>query len=137
MLSSSIKLLLLLCLKHLTIVDNFIFRSVFMLTSPCHLTHLFLVIHLGFCFVHCSSFNTNQSNSCGRNKRHYILRVKALTFPGVMYKCECWTTKEAECRRIDAFELWCWRRLLRVSWTARKSNQSIPREINLEYSLKD
>ena len=51
MLSSSIKLLLLLCLKHLTIVDNFIFRSVFMLTSPCHLTHLFLVIHLGFCFV--------------------------------------------------------------------------------------
>ena len=61
--------------------------------------------------------------------------VKAMVFPVVMYGCESWTVKTAECRRIDAFELWCWRRLLRVPWTARKSNQSIQKEINLEYSL--
>ena len=51
--------------------------------------------------------------------------VKAMVFPMVMYRCETWTVKKAECRRIDAFELWCWRRLLRVPWTARRSNQSI------------
>ena len=62
--------------------------------------------------------------------------VKAMVFPGVMYGCESWTIKKAECRRIDAFELWCWRRLLRVPWTARRSNQSILKEINLEYSLE-
>ena len=56
--------------------------------------------------------------------------VKAMVFPVVMYECESWTIKKAECRRIDAFELWCWRRLLRVSWTARKSNQSILKEIS-------
>ena len=61
---------------------------------------------------------------------------KAMVFPVVMYRCESWTTKKAECRRIDAFGLWCWRRLLIVSWTARRSNQSILREINPEYSLK-
>ena len=55
--------------------------------------------------------------------------VKAMVFPVVMYGCECWTIKKAECQRIDAFELWCWRRLLRVPWTARRSNQSILREI--------
>ena len=60
--------------------------------------------------------------------------VKAMVFPVVMYGCESWTIKKAECRRIDAFELWCWRRLLRVPWTARRSNQSILKEINLEYS---
>ena len=60
--------------------------------------------------------------------------VKAMVFPVVMYGCESWTIKRAECRRIDAFELWCWRRLLRVPWTARRSNQSILKEINLEYS---
>ena len=60
--------------------------------------------------------------------------VKAMVFPVVMYGCESWTIKKAECRRLDAFELWCWRRLLRVPWTA-KSNQSILKEINLEYSL--
>ena len=54
--------------------------------------------------------------------------VQAMVFPVVMYRCESWTTKKAECRRIDAVELWCWRRLLRVSWTARKSNQSILKE---------
>ena len=61
--------------------------------------------------------------------------VKAMVFPVVMYGCESWTIKKAECRRIDAFELW-WRRLLRVPWTARKSNQSILKEISPEYSLK-
>ena len=60
--------------------------------------------------------------------------VKAMVFPVVMYGCESWTVKKAECRRIDAFELWCWRRLLRVPWTARRSNQSILK-INLEISL--
>ena len=62
--------------------------------------------------------------------------VKAMAFPVVMYGCESWTIKKAECRRIDAFELWCWRRLLRVPWTARRSNQSILKEINSEYSLE-
>ena len=62
--------------------------------------------------------------------------VKATVFPVVMYGCESWTVKKAECRRIDAFELWCWRRLLRVPWTARRSNQSILKEISPEYSLE-
>ena len=57
--------------------------------------------------------------------------VKAIVFPVVMYGCESWTVKKAECQRIDAFELWCWRRLLRVPWTARRSNQSILKEISL------
>ena len=59
-----------------------------------------------------------------------VLVVKAMVFPIVMYGCENWTIKKAECRRIDAFELWCWRRLLRVPWTARRSNQSILKEIS-------
>ena len=62
--------------------------------------------------------------------------VKAMVFPVVMYGCESWTVKKAECRRIDAFELWCWRRLLRVPWTARRSNQSILKEISLGCSLE-
>ena len=62
--------------------------------------------------------------------------VKAMVFPVVVYGYKSWTIKKAECRRIDAFELWCWRRLLRVPWTARRSNQSILREINPEYSLE-
>ena len=62
--------------------------------------------------------------------------IKAMIFPVVMYRCVSWTIKKAECRRIDAFELWCWRRLLRVPWTARSSNQSILKEISPEYSLK-
>ena len=60
--------------------------------------------------------------------------VKAMVFPVVMYGCESWTVKKAECWRIDAFELWCWRRLLRVPWTSRRSNQSILKELNPEYS---
>ena len=62
--------------------------------------------------------------------------VKAMVFPVVMYGCESWTIKKAECQRIDAFELWCWRRLLRVPWTARKSNQCILKEISPEFSLE-
>ena len=62
--------------------------------------------------------------------------VKAMVFPVVMYGCESWSIKKDEQQRIDAFELWCWRRLLRVPWTARRSNQSILKEINPEYSLK-
>ena len=62
--------------------------------------------------------------------------VKVMVSPVVIYGCESWTIKKTECRRIDAFELWCWRRLLRVLWTARKSNQSILKEISPEYSLK-
>ena len=62
--------------------------------------------------------------------------VKAIVFPVVMYGCESWTIKKAECQRIDAFELWCWRRLFRVPWTARRSNQTILKEISPEYSLE-
>ena len=62
--------------------------------------------------------------------------VKVIVFPVVMYGCESWTVKKAEHQRIDAFELWCWRRLLRVLWTARRSNQSILEEINPEYSME-
>ena len=65
-----------------------------------------------------------------------VLLVKAMVFPLVIYGCESWTIKKAECGRIDAFELWCWRRLLRVPWTARRSNQSILKEISSEHSLE-
>ena len=65
-----------------------------------------------------------------------VCLVKAMVFPVIMYGCECWTIKKAESGRIDAFELWCWRRLLRVPWTSRRSNQSILKEISPEYSLE-
>ena len=65
-----------------------------------------------------------------------VCQVKAMVFPVVMYGCESWTIKQAESQRIDAFELWCWRRPFRVSWTTRRSNQSILREISPEYSLE-
>ena len=75
-----------------------------------------------------------------KNQSHYFANkgplVKAMVFPIVMYGCECWTIKKAECQRIDAFELWCWRRLLRVPWTAGRSKQSILKEISPEYSLE-
>ena len=66
-----------------------------------------------------------------------IRLVKVMVFPVIMYGCESWTINEAECQRIDTFELWCWRRLLRVPWTARRSNQSILKEISPEYSLEE
>ena len=65
-----------------------------------------------------------------------ICLLKTMVFPVVMYGCESWTIKKTELQRIDVFELWCWRRLLRVPWTARRSNQSILKEISLEYSLE-
>ena len=65
-----------------------------------------------------------------------VFLVKAMVFPLVMYECESWTVKKAECQRIDAFELWCWRKLLRVPWTARRSNQSILKEISPGISLE-
>ena len=75
-----------------------------------------------------------------KKQRYYFVNkvclVKAMVFPVVMYGCESWTIKKADCQRIDAFELWCWRRLLRVPWTARRSYQSILKEINPEYSLE-
>ena len=75
-----------------------------------------------------------------KKQRHYfantVCLVKAIVFPVVMYGCESWTVKKAEHRRIDAFELWCWRRLLRVPWTARRPNQSILKEISPGYSLE-
>ena len=75
-----------------------------------------------------------------KKQRHHFANkvhlVKAMVFPVVMYGCESWTIKKAEYGRIDAFELWCWRRLLRVPWTARRSNQSIHKEINPEYSME-
>ena len=66
-----------------------------------------------------------------------VCLVKAMVFPVIMHGCDSWTIKKAEHRRIDAFELWCWRRLLRVPWTARSSNQSILKEISPEYSLEE
>ena len=75
-----------------------------------------------------------------KSQRHYFAKkvhlVKAMVFTVVLYGCESWTLKKDECQRIDAFELWCWRRLLRVHWTARRSNQSILKEISSEYSFK-
>ena len=76
---------------------------------------------------------------CFANKKekHYFFRlVKAMVFPAVIYGCESWTIKKAEHWRIDAFELWCWRRFLRVPWTARRSNQSILKEISPEFSVE-
>ena len=75
-----------------------------------------------------------------KQKHHFskkLCLVKAVVFPLVMYRCESWTIKKAECQRINAFKLWCWRRLLRVPWTAKTSKQSILKEINPEYSLED
>ena len=65
-----------------------------------------------------------------------VLLVKSMVFPVIMYECESWTIKKADCQRTDAFELWCWRRVLRVPWTARRSNQSIIKEISPEHSLE-
>ena len=84
--------------------------------------------------------NYEQPRQHIRKQRHYfatkVCLVKAMVFPLVMYGCESWTIKKAERRRIDAFELWCWRRLWRVPWTVRRSNQSILKEISPEYSLE-
>ena len=84
--------------------------------------------------------NYDQPRQFIKKQRHTLLTkvhlVKAIVFPVVMYGYESWTIKKAECQRMDAFDLWCWRRLLRVSWTTRRSNQSILKEISPEYSLE-
>ena len=84
--------------------------------------------------------NYNKPRQHIKKQRHYFADkahlVKAMVFPVVLYGCERWTIKKAEHQRIDAFELWCWRRLLRVPWTARRSKQSIRKEISSEYSLE-
>ena len=83
--------------------------------------------------------NYDQRRQTIKKQRHYFANkglVKAMAFPVVMYGCESWTIKKAKCRRIDAFELWCWRRLLKVTWTTRRSNQSILKKISPEYSLE-
>ena len=93
-------------------------------------------------------FTTPWKKSYDQPRQHSIIKsrditlptqihlIKTMVFPVVMYGCESWTIKKAECQKIDAFELWCWRRLLRVPWTAGRSNQSILKEINPEYSLE-
>ena len=82
----------------------------------------------------------DKPRQCIEKQRHHFAEkvriVKAMVFPVVMYACESWTIMKAECQGIDAFELWCWRRFLIVPWTARRSNQSILKEINPEYSLE-
>ena len=79
----------------------------------------------------------DKPRECITKQRHYFVDiVRAMVFPGVMYGCESWTIKKAEHWRIDAFEQWSWRRLLRVAWTARRSNQSVLKEITPEYSLE-
>ena len=90
----------------------------------------------------CSKWHVVNVNKCQlfkkkKRHRHYFAKKgKAMVFPVVMYGCESWNVKKAEHRRIDAFELWCWRRLLRIPWTARRSNQSILKEINPGRSLE-
>ena len=82
----------------------------------------------------------DKPRQCVKKQRHYsakkIHTVKAIVFPVVKYSCESWTVKKAECQRTDDLELWCWRRLLKLPWTTRRSNQSILREINPQYSLE-
>ena len=83
----------------------------------------------------------DKPRQCIQKQRHHFANkvriIKAMVFPVVMYGCESWTIKKAECQKIDAFKLWCWRRLLQVPWTARRSNQSILKEISPEYSLEE
>ena len=106
------------------------FKPAFSLSSFTFIKRLFSFCHKSgvICLsevIYISDININN---------HYIEKI--MVFPVVMYECESWTIKKAEHWRIDAFELWCWRRLLRVPWTARRSNQSILKEISPEYSLE-
>ena len=86
----------------------------------------------------CSCYDQHRQHN--KKQRHYFVNkihlVKAMVFSVVTYECESWTIKKAECQRTDAFELWCWRRLLRFPWTARRSDLSILKEIHSEYSLE-
>ena len=95
---------------------------------------------LGFVLISQGYYNKDKPRQCIKKQRHHFVNklwiVKGVVFPVVMYGCDSWTVKKAETRRTDAFELWCWRRLLKVLWTARRSNQSILKEISPEYSLE-
>ena len=96
---------------------------------------LYLLSHQG------QYIENDKPRQCIEKQRHHFAEkvriVKAMVFPVVMYACESWTIMKAECQGIDAFELWCWRRLLRDPWTARRSNQSILKDISLEYSWEE
>ena len=113
----------------------------FILGAPKSLQMVTAAIEIKGCLLFGRKAMTNLDSIL--KSRHYFANwsklvhlVKAMVFPVVMYGCESWTIKKAECWRIDAFELWCWRRLLRGPWTARRSNQSILKEISPEYSLE-
>ena len=111
------------------------------ISSSCALKSLWMVTAAMTLKDACSlEENYDKPRQHIKKQRHYfptkIHLIKAMVFPLVMYGCEIWTIQKTECQRIDAFELWCWRRLLRISWTARRSNQSILKEISPEYSLE-
>ena len=149
---------------YLALAGRFLTREVPLFLQTCFLLLTLFLLHMSwqrlvsyislgfysFCFIvfPCSSnsiisvdlcssmliFPSASSNRLSLSTEVHI--VKAMLFPVIMYGCENWTIKKVECQRIDAFELWCWRRLLRVPWTARRSNQSILKEISPEYSLE-
>ena len=100
------------------------------ITADGHCSH-----EIKRCFLLGKKAMTNLDKSKSRDIT-LPTKVKAMVFPVDMSRCESWTIKKAECQKTNALELWCWRRLLRVPWTARRSNQSILKEINLEYSLE-
>ena len=113
---------------------KYIFKLIFRPALQGRSIHISQGEKTGALWDYCSVwFGVLSSASTLSTKGHL---VKAVVFPVIMYGCESWTIKKVECQRIDAFELWCWRRLLRVPWTARRSNQSILKEINPEYSLE-
>ena len=115
--------------KQWQIVFSWTSKSLQMVTAAMKLRHLFLGRKA---MTNLDSILKNRDVTLPTRA---CIEKKAIVFPVVMDGCECRTIKETECWRIDAFELWCWRRLLRVPWTARRSNQSILKEINPEYSL--
>ena len=114
--------------KYMSVCQNnsFLFRKIILVT--CYIIKSLLILYPYYIVLDCLSRDISLPT-----KAHL---VKAMVFPVVMYGWESWTIKKAEYQRIDAFELWCWRRLLRVPWTARRSNQSILKEISPEYSLE-
>ena len=119
------------------------YSSVCPLSRWCRPTISSSVIPFSSClqsFPASGSFQMTNLYSIWKNRCYFVNKghlVKAMVFPIVMYGCDSWTIKKAECWRIDAFELWCWRKLLRVPWTARRSNQSILKEINPGCSLEE
>ena len=119
------------------ILWNWIYVCVCVCVCVCVYIYIYIYIYMYVCI--CRRVMTNLDSML--KSRDIVLPakvrlVKAMDFPVVMYGCESWTVKKAECQRIDAFELWCWRRLLRVPWTARISNQSILKRISPGYSLE-